>query len=376
MAGDLPGIAPAGHQGMGEHEGSRSHGAAASAAPCSCISNLGRFLCERGAKGRGKTQAGLAQAYDAGFAMRWDSKGACVAKNRDNPVQAIFASKNGLEIGEETMKTIKITEKTSLSIDEFEEQSGKTVCAGCGSSEKLGFDFDYAFQPIVDVTKRSIYAHEALVRGPGGESAMSVLSLVNESNRYRFDQSCRIKAIKGAAQLGMKEKISINFYPNAIYRPEVCIRTTIEAARVHGFPLEQIIFEVTEGEKVEDGAWLMNVLREYKSRGLMTAIDDFGAGYAGLSLLADFKPDLIKIDMGLVRGVDKDKQRQAVCRAIVSMCADMGVLVIAEGVETAGERDFFENAGVTLMQGYLFSKPAFKAIGKIDGQAWGANVSR
>ena len=95
-----------------------------------------------------------------------------------------------------------------------------------------------------------------------------------------------------------------------------------------------------------------------------------------MSLLADFKPDLIKIDMGLVRGVDKDKQRQAVCRAIVSMCADMGVLVIAEGVETAGERDFFENAGVTLMQGYLFSKPAFKAIGKIDGQAWGANVSR
>ena len=273
------------------------------------------------------------------------------------------------------MKTIKITEKTSLSIDELEEQSLKKVCAGCGSSEKLGFDFDYAFQPIVDVTKRSIYAHEALVRGPGGESAMSVLSQVNESNRYRFDQSCRIKAIKGAAQLGMKEKISINFYPNAIYRPEVCIRTTIEAARVHGFPLEQIIFEVTEGEKVEDGAWLMNVLREYKSRGLMTAIDDFGAGYAGLSLLADFKPDLIKIDMGLVRGVDKDKQRQAVCRAIVSMCADMGVLVIAEGVETAGERDFFEDAGVTLMQGYLFCKPAFKAIGKVDGQAWRAIVS-
>lgn len=119
-------------------------------------------------------------------------------------------------------------------------------CEACGKGEGLGFQFDFAYQPIVDVERREVYAHEALVRGPGGEGAMTVLSQVNDRNRYRFDQACRVKAIKGAARLGIAQPVSINFLPNAIYRPEVCIRTTLEAARAHGFPLEQIIFEVTE----------------------------------------------------------------------------------------------------------------------------------
>ena len=188
-------------------------------------------------------------------------------------------------------------------------------CAGCGTTERLGFQFDYAYQPIVDVASRRVYAHEALVRGPEGESAASVLARVTERNRYRFDQACRVKAIKTAAQLGMTERISINFLPNAVYKPEVCIRTTLEAARVHGFPTERIIFEVTEGERVDDGPWLATILREYKRCGFLTAIDDFGAGYAGLTLLADFTPDIIKLDMALVRGVEASKSRQAVCAA-------------------------------------------------------------
>lgn len=244
-------------------------------------------------------------------------------------------------------------------------------CGGdCSDADRVGFQFDYAFQPIVDVDRRIVYAHEALVRGPAGEGAMSVLSQVNEGNRYRFDQACRVKAIKSAAQLGIEERISINFLPNAIYKPEVCIRTTIEAARTHGFPLERIIFEVTEGERVEDGAWLTEILREYKRCGLLTAIDDFGAGYAGLALLADFQPDLVKIDMGLVRGIDQSRSRQAIVRGLLEMCRDLGVQVIAEGIETAGERDFLYSAGVHLMQGYLFSRPVFQGVGRIEPSTW------
>ena len=81
--------------------------------------------------------------------------------------------------------------------------------------------------------------------------------LFRDHNRYRFDQACRvkaIKAIKGAAELGLTQPVSINFLPNAIYKPDVCIRTTLEAARAHGFPLSQIIFEVTEGERIETPA--------------------------------------------------------------------------------------------------------------------------
>src|SRR5450830_1391231 len=104
--------------------------------------------------------------------------------------------------------------------------------------------------------------------------------------------------------------------------------------------------------------------------GFKTAIDDFGAGYAGLNLLAQFQPDIIKIDMELLRGIDQDKSRQAISKAIISMCQELDVTVLAEGIETKGERDFFAAHGVKLMQGYLFSKPAFKAEGKIDPDAW------
>ena len=243
-------------------------------------------------------------------------------------------------------------------------------CRDCGSATRVGFQFDYAFQPIVDLDRQSVFAHEALVRGPAGESAASVMAQVHEGNRYRFDQACRVKAIKSAAQLGMTEYLSINFLPNAIYKPEVCIRTTLEAARMHGFPTNRIIFEVTEGERVEDGNWLAEILREYKRCGFLTAIDDFGAGYAGLKLLSDFQPDLIKIDMDLVRDVDTSRPRQAIVRGLLRICHDLAIRVIAEGIETPGERDFLRDAGVNLMQGYLFARPAFQGVAAVDPRYW------
>ena len=113
-----------------------------------------------------------------------------------------------------------------------------------------------------------------------------------------------------AARLGLRERLSINFMPNAIYRPELCIRSTLQAAREHDFPIERIIFETVEGEEVSDGKWLAEVLREYQRIGFLTAIDDFGAGFAGLNLMADFQPDLIKLDMDLIRGIDASRSRQ------------------------------------------------------------------
>lgn len=239
-------------------------------------------------------------------------------------------------------------------------------CLDCGRGARVGFDFEYAFQPIVNVETGVVFAHEALVRGPGGESAASVLAQVTEDNRYRFDQACRVKAIKGAAELGITEHVSINFLPNAIYKPELCIRTTLAAAKAHGFPVERIIFEVTEGERVDDGPWFAQILREYKRIGFKTAIDDFGAGYAGLRLLVDFQPDLIKIDMDLIRGVAASAPRQAVIKHLTRLCEDMRIEVIAEGVETPSERDFLLDVGIQLMQGYLFAKPAFKARAAVN----------
>lgn len=244
------------------------------------------------------------------------------------------------------------------------------VCEGCRSSKPLGIEFEYAYQPIVRLSTRSIFAHEALVRGPRGESAWSVLSQVTEENRYAFDQACRVKAVRTAKCIGMTELLSINFMPNAVYEPAACIRTTFEACRESGFPTEQIMFEVTEGERVADHAHLIKIFQSYRKFGFSTAIDDFGAGYAGLNLLSGFQPDVIKIDMDLVRGVDADPVRQAIIRGISLTCSLIGSQVVAEGVETKAERDCIASLGIDLIQGYLFSKPAFQALGKIDPDAW------
>ena len=156
-----------------------------------------------------------------------------------------------------------------------------------------------------------------------------------------------------------------------MYRPEACIRSTLAAALEYGFPIERIIFEVTESEQVMDRPHLVNIFQEYRRFGFHTAIDDFGAGYAGLNLLAEFQPDIIKIDMDLVRGIDASPPKQAIVDGIVSICNALGIRVLAEGIETPAERDCLREAGISLMQGYLFSRPAFKALGIIAPEAWG-----
>lgn len=246
------------------------------------------------------------------------------------------------------------------------------ACEGCRNSEHLQFQFDYAYQPIVNVVDHSVFAHEALVRGPNGESALSVLEKVNDSNRYQFDQACRVRAIQTAADIGLDSRLSINFLPNAIYRPELCIRTTLQAAREFGFPITKIIFETIEGERVDDGKWLAEILREYHRMGFLTAIDDFGAGYAGLNLLADFQPDILKLDMDLVRNVNSNKPRQAILKGITRVGEELGISIIAEGVETAEEYACLKDMGVSLMQGYLFSKPLFKGRAATNGINWPA----
>lgn len=242
-------------------------------------------------------------------------------------------------------------------------------CTGCDSA-RLGFDFEYAYQPIVDIRARSIYAHEALVRGSQGEPAQTVLQRVTDENRYAFDQACRVKAISTASRLGMDTFLSINILPNAIYEPEACLQHTFKAAQRYQFPLNNIIFEVTENEQIADPSHLITIFEKYKRFGFQTAIDDFGAGYAGLNLLSTFKPSIIKLDMELIRDVDSAPIKQAIIKGMLMVSRLIGVAVIAEGVETRAEKDYLAGLGVHLMQGYYFCKPVFSGLGSIDPQVW------
>lgn len=243
-------------------------------------------------------------------------------------------------------------------------------CSGCRDGEGFDLPFSMAFQPIVDLKTKNVFAYEALVRGINGEGAGTVLSSVTDANRYAFDQRCRTKAIELAAALRRDPatSLSINFMPNAVYEPRACIRLTLATASRVGFPLDRIIFEFTESEKV-DTAHLLNILRSYKDMGFKTAIDDFGAGYSGLNLLSQFQPDIVKLDMDLIRGIDSNPAKQTVVRHTLAMLTDFGIAVVCEGVETPGEMAVLQDMGVSLIQGYLLGRPAFEEFAAPQLQA-------
>lgn len=221
-----------------------------------------------------------------------------------------------------------------------------------------------AFQPIVNVRTREIFAYEALLRGTDGTGAGAVQAQVTEDTRYAFDQRCRVTSIELAAQLDLARDgafLSINFLPNAVYEPRACIRLTLDTARRTGFPLDRIIFEFTETEQI-DTAHLLNILRSYRTLGFKTAIDDFGAGFAGLGLLCAFQPDLVKLDMDLTRGIDSSPVKRAIVGHTVHMLNDLGIGIVCEGLETWEEVACLRAMGVETMQGYVFAKPALEAL--------------
>jgi EAL domain-containing protein (putative c-di-GMP-specific phosphodiesterase class I) len=222
-----------------------------------------------------------------------------------------------------------------------------------------------AFQPIVDVSTGAVYAYEALVRGIGGESALSVLSQVTEENRYAFDQQCRVKAIETATRAGLLNgpaRLSINFLPNAVYSPKACIQLTLRTAVANQFPTNKLIFEFTENEKMTDPAHIAHIIHTYQAMGFGTALDDFGAGHAGLGLLVRFQPDTIKLDMELIRGLDANLPQRMIVAGIVRMAADLGITVVAEGIETEAELSALRAIGVRYIQGFLLARPAFEAL--------------
>ncbi len=244
----------------------------------------------------------------------------------------------------------------------------KVSCSNCADSSELDFDFTMAFQPIISCQSNTIFGYEALVRGLNNESAFSIISQVNDDNRYTFDQLCRIKAIALASKLGINTMLSINFLPNAIYKPERCIRTTLEAAKKYNFPTTNIMFEFTEVEKIEDSSHVKRVVNYYQELGFKTATDDFGSGYSGLNLLADFQTDIIKLDMALIRDIDKDTKRQTIVRNCLNMFKELNIMALAEGIETVEEYQWLKNAGIELMQGYLFAKPGFECLPDVNFQ--------
>ena len=230
-----------------------------------------------------------------------------------------------------------------------------------------GINFSHAFQPIIDVDKCDIVSYEVLLRGINREAPWVVFDQIDKQDLPLFDQYNREKAIALASSLGLDRSMNLNFLPRDILADEgSCLIKTIEACRRHGFNSKQLTVEITESEFIENYDALSNILNNVRRENIVIAIDDFGAGYAGLNLLASIQPDLIKVDMSLLRSINNNGPRQAIVRAMSRVCLDLGIDVLAEGVETEKEFDWLRSIGISLYQGFLFSKPAFESLPTVD----------
>lgn len=222
--------------------------------------------------------------------------------------------------------------------------------------------YSFAFQPIVRISDRSIHSYEALLRTLGNGPPSEVLDNLTGAERKDFFEQNSLHALNLAAANGLCCHINLNIMPSTFTDSSSAIESIVKEAQKLSIRPKQIILEILESEIIESPGNFSESMRDYRSTGVQFAIDDFGAGYAGLNLLAEFQPDLLKLDLALVRNVDSKGPRQAIIRGIMRTCFDLGIDVLAEGVETPAEYRWLRDEGVDLFQGYLFARPSFQKL--------------
>lgn len=220
------------------------------------------------------------------------------------------------------------------------------------------------FQPIVDCSEPdNVLGYECLLRGlqPAGELIHPgrLYDTARDSRLlHQLDQAARLTAIASAARERIEGRVFINFDPAAIYAPESCLQSTVEAVELSGLRREQIVFEVVNSERIEDERHLCKILEYYRAAGFEAALDDVGAGYRSLSLLSKLRPDFVKLDMELIRDADHDPYKAQLGGKLLELARGLGIPAIAEGVETEAEWLWLRDHGANFAQGYFFGRPA------------------
>ncbi|MGE9549809.1 diguanylate phosphodiesterase [Erwinia amylovora] len=231
-----------------------------------------------------------------------------------------------------------------------------------------GEEINFAFQPIIDPLSLKIVSLEALVRTPKGGSSAEYFSQLSRDEMYQADIRSKKLAFAMAKGLGIQGMtLSVNLLPMSLVMVPDSVDFLLREIAANGLVPEQIVVEVTEDEAISRIEEFETVIRQLKSAGISLAIDDFGAGSAGLLLLARFQPDIVKIDRNIIADVHKSGPKQAIIQAIIKCCASLEISVIAEGVEKAEEWMWLESAGIFNFQGFLFARPA---INSIPAVAW------
>lgn len=217
--------------------------------------------------------------------------------------------------------------------------------------------------PIVDAADpERIFAYECLTRGLDPDGSIVNPGVLFDTARradllFYLDREARVTSIRSGAPLAGPAKLFINFNPTTIYTPEYCLATTIATLTEVGLEAKDIVFEVVESDRIDDIDHLLEILSYYRERGFKVALDDLGAGFNSLTTLSQLQPDYMKLDIDLVRDVDRDPFKEAIVRNLLQLAKELGIVSIAEGIERDGEYLWVKNAGADYIQGYLFARP-------------------
>lgn len=210
------------------------------------------------------------------------------------------------------------------------------------------------YQPIVDLTTGEIVGAESLARFHT-EPVRSPDKWFNEAWKVGLGEELEICALRAAvANLGRlpdRTYLSVNLSPQTMLS-SAFMKT---ACRLD---LNRIVFEVTEHALVSDYEPLCAVIAQLQKMGARLAIDDVGAGYSGLSHILQLRPHILKLDLQLIANIDRDAAKQALVSAVATFASRTGVVVVAEGIETAREVDALRVLGIPFGQGYRFAKPS------------------
>lgn len=223
-------------------------------------------------------------------------------------------------------------------------------------------DIRAVFQPIVSLFDASTVGYEALSRGPQGsilEWPNMLFTAAEKFNKvWELEFLCRAKALEKAKCIVPDKMLFINVDPKVINDGRFQKGLTKEMLSQYGIDTANIIFEITEKTSIEDYRSFRCTLDNYTSQGYKIAIDDTGSGYSGLRLLAETRPQFVKIDMALVRDIDKDTIKQALIRSFQEFATVSNMKIIAEGIETENELTTLINIGIPYGQGYFLQKPS------------------
>lgn len=212
-----------------------------------------------------------------------------------------------------------------------------------------------AYQPIIAWATRTVVGYEALLRSaelslpnPGAVlDAAERLDRVHDLGRH-----LRALAVASIDRVPDGAALFLNLHPL-----DLVDNALLDRKSVLGGLSSRITLEVTERTSLDRLRDVRTRIRSIRDIGFRFALDDFGAGFGGLTSFALLEPDIVKLDMGLIRGIEREPTKQTLVRTMTRMCAELGIQVIAEGVETPDERDELARSGCDLMQGYLFARP-------------------